>query len=120
MTAPGGGFGESAHDDADASRPGGAFAEPTRQGPWEPPGSDYPPPGYPAPYPAPIPPPAPMPGYGQPAPPYPPVPPPPGYGPAPYPGAYPPLPNYRGGYGTFDAARPGTNGLAVASLVPCW
>ncbi|MFY2858723.1 DUF4190 domain-containing protein [Mycobacterium sp. THU-M104] len=137
MTAPGGDFGEGAHDDRAGSRPPGgrAFEEPTRQTAWEPPGSDHPPPAYPAgyqpgypyqqppgpPYPPAPPPPGygPPPGFGPP-PGYGPPPgfgPPPGYGPAPYPAGYPPLPDYHGGYWPSGDARPGTNGLAIASLL---
>ncbi|BCO66667.1 DUF4190 domain-containing protein [Mycobacterium intracellulare] len=99
MTAPGGGFGEGGHDDNTDSPPtGGEASEPA---PWE-----SPPPGYEQP-----------PGYF--GPPYPMAPPPYG-GPSPYgahgyPGYYPP-PDYQGGYPT-QAAVPGTNALAIASLI---
>lgn len=130
MTAPGGGFGEGGHDDNTDSPPtGGEASEPA---PWEspaaesappaypPPGPTDHPPGYPPSYPPPVPPP---PGYEQPpgyfGPPYPMAPPPYG-GPSPYgahgyPGYYPP-PDYQGGYPT-QAAVPGTNALAIASLI---
>jgi hypothetical protein len=147
MTAPGGEFGESAHSDEPNPPPpeGQTPQEPTQQAPWEPPGSDYPPPAYqppgysagpPADYPAPYPPPMP-PGYQQPpVPPYPPPPgygpPPPGYGPPAYPGGYYPrpdypmpdyprpdypMPDYQGGYGPSGPTQLGTSGLAIASLV---
>lgn len=133
MTAPGGGFGEGAHDDSPTA--GDEAAERRDQAaPWEPPGAPpgagpappaYPqpghltdaPPGYPPPYPPPVPPPPgyePPPGYR--GPPYPMTPPPPGYGPPAYPGGYYPLPEYQGGY-PAQAAVPGTNPLAIASLI---
>jgi hypothetical protein len=112
MTGPGGGYGESAHDDANPTPPHGqAGQEPSRQAPWEPPGAGRPPSAYPPPryeFPPPSPPgyPAgPPPGYG------PPNYGPPGYGPPSYPAPYP------GGYGFPDAAQSGTNGLAIASLI---
>lgn len=136
MTAPGGGFGESGHDDeADSSRTGGEASEQQdRPAPWEPPTADpappaYPPPGYPTdyaagyppPYPPPVPPP---PGYEQPpgygGPPYPMAPPPyggpPPYGSPGYAGGYYPPPDYQGGYPS-QAAVSGTNALAIASLI---
>ncbi len=77
----------------------------------------YPPPGptdHPAGYPPSYPPPPgyeQAPGYG--GPPYPMAPPP--YGAHGYPGYYPP-PDYQGGYPT-QTAVPGTNALAIASLI---
>lgn len=142
MTAPGGSFGESANDDkADSSGVGGeAGKQPDHAAPWEPPASpppaesaqpEYPPPGYspdyasgyPPPYPPPVPPPAgyePPPVYGGPS--YPPAPapyggPPPVYGPPGHPGGYYPTPDYQGGYGPAGSSRPGTNALAIASLI---
>jgi Domain of unknown function (DUF4190) len=119
MTAPGGGFGDSAHDDkADlppvghgASEPSEGPAAPTA--PWQPPAGDHPPPAYPWPgyppehesgYPTPYPPSAPPhPGYEPPVgyEQQPPV-----YGATPYPsppplGGPPPSygpPGYPGGY----------------------
>ncbi|GFG94877.1 DUF4190 domain-containing protein [Mycobacterium timonense] len=136
MTAPGGGFGESGHDDeADSPRTGGEAAEQQDQpAPWEPPAGDpappaYPAPGYPTdyaagyppPYPPPVPPPPgyePPPGFG--GPPYPMAPSPyggpPPYGPPGYPGGYYPPPDYQGGYPS-QAAVSGTNALAIASLI---
>ncbi|XBL78330.1 DUF4190 domain-containing protein [Mycobacterium shigaense] len=79
---------------------GGGGQDPERpawDAPWEPPGG-YPPPGYPPPafgYSAP------PPGYGGP---------PPGYRP---PGGYYPGQDYPGGYGP----PPGTNGMAIGSLI---
>jgi hypothetical protein len=136
MSAPGGGFGESADDDEANQPPAGNRTpqQPAWEAPWDlpalPPTSDYPPPAFPPPsyppgyaaeYPPPIPPP---PGYGQPpgygGPPYLPAPPPfggppAGYGPPSYPGGYPggyyPTPDHRG------TMQPGTTGLAIASLV---
>lgn len=134
MTAPGGGFGESAHDDE--ANPPPAAEQPGEKAPWEPPAADYPAPAYPPPvypteyqagyaaqYPPPVPPP---PGYQQPpgygAPPFQPGPPqfggpPGGYGTPPYPGGYYATPDYQGGYGPRGAMRSGTNGLAIASLI---
>jgi hypothetical protein len=141
MTAPGGGFGESAHDDEANPPPAGgrAVEQPASEAPWvspaSPPAAEYPPPypppsyppgyspdyqaGYPAQYPPPIPPPPGYqpPGYG--GPPYPPGPPqfggpPAGHGPPSYPGGYYPTPDYQGGYGP---SQPGTNRLAIASLI---
>ncbi|WP_196411126.1 DUF4190 domain-containing protein [Mycobacterium avium] len=112
MTAPGGGFGESAQHDHHGDHHGNkahgdkpnddATSAPHAQpAPWEPPAGSapppYPPPGYPADYP---------PGY----------PPPPGYGPPGYPGGYYPGPDY-GGYPPLLGGQPGTNGLAIASLI---
>jgi len=97
MTAPGGD-----HDEADPTP-----EQPDGAAPWAPPPNGSPPPGYP-----PAPPPGPPPGY-PPAPPYPPA----GYGPPPYPGGYYPTPDYPGGYGPPAAMQPGTNGLAIASLI---
>ncbi|WP_297593058.1 DUF4190 domain-containing protein [Mycobacterium sp.] len=141
MTAPGGDFGESAHDDkAEAPTAGSEASEQQDQpAPWEPPASPpvagpappaYPPPGYPTDYPMsyppsyppPVPPPPgyeQQPGYGGSS--YPTVPPPyggppPGYGPPGYPGGYYPPPDYQGGYAP-QAAVPGTNTLAIASLI---
>lgn len=139
MTAPGGGFGESAHNYEGHQPPAGDRTpqQPAWEAPWDSPASSptadyappmFPPPGYPAGYPAQYPPPiAPPPGYQQP----------PGYGaPPPYPPRYPqppqfggppggfggppagfgayPAPDYLGGYGQ---SQPGMNGLAVGSLV---
>ncbi|HUH72341.1 MAG TPA: DUF4190 domain-containing protein [Mycobacterium sp.] len=135
MTGPGGGFGENAHDDEANPPPAGGRApeQPAWKAPWDsPPAANppprYPQPGYPPGYPAEYPPPVPpSPGYEQPpgygGPPYPPGPPqfggsPAGYGPPSYPGGYPggyhPTPDYQGGYGP---SQPGTNGLAIASLI---
>jgi hypothetical protein len=119
MSGPGG-FGEGAHGDDTNPTQGGGRDDWTP--PWDPPAVEYPaysppgyPPGYPPAYPAdypmpPIPPIPPMPpaygappGYG--GPPYPP----PGYGPPSYPGGYYATPDYR--------VQPGTNGLAIASLI---
>ncbi len=130
MTAPGGD-----HDEANTPPTGSPIPERAdREAPWAPPSTGdtaYPPPGhvpeYPADYqpgypsgsPPPMPPP---PGFQQPpaygGPPYPP----PGYGPpSGYPGGYYPGPDYPGGYGPQGgfpgAAQPGTNGLAIASLI---
>jgi Domain of unknown function (DUF4190) len=142
MTAPGGSFGDSAHDDkADPSPAGhGAAEAPDAAAPWQPPEADYPPPAYPTPgyapeyesgYASPYPPVPPTPGYEPPigyeqppvygGTPYPPPPPPfggppAGYGPPGYPGGYYPTPDYRGGYGP-QGPMPGTNPLAIASLV---
>ncbi len=143
MTAPGGGFGESAHND-EANQPpvdDRTLQQPAWEAPWDAPASSptadyrppaYPLPGYPADYPPeypagypeqylpPMPPPA---GYQQPpgygGPPYPLPPPqfggpPPGYGPPSYPGGYYPAPDYLGSYGP---SQPGMNGLAIGSLV---
>ncbi|HTX93700.1 MAG TPA: DUF4190 domain-containing protein [Mycobacterium sp.] len=145
MTAPGAGFGEK--DDEAKSPPaaGEAPAQPDWTAPWEPPASPpagYPGPAYPtsassteyqagyaAPYPPQFSPPPgyePSSGYEQPpgygAPPYQPGPPqfggmPSGYGPAPYSGGYYPAPDYPPGYGHREAMKPGTNGLAIASLI---
>ncbi|OBF09312.1 hypothetical protein A5730_09020 [Mycobacterium sp. ACS4054] len=139
MTAPGDGFGDPAHDDqAKPSSAGGSGAPDQPGAAWEPPAPDYPPPAYPPPgypieyqpgyagqYP---PPPAgygPPPGYDQPpgyGAPYQPGPsqfggPAGGYGPPQYPGGYYPAPDYLGGYGTPSGVKPGTNKLAIASLV---
>lgn len=138
MTAPGGGFGESAHDDEANPPPAGSGASelPGEKASWEPPAADYPAPAYPPPgypteyqagyaaqYPPSVPPP---PGYQQPpgygAPPFQPGPPqfggpPGGYGTPPYPGGYYARPDYQGGYGPQGATRSGTNGLAIASLI---
>jgi Domain of unknown function (DUF4190) len=91
MTGPGGAPGEGERDDARTPE------QPAWSPPWEPPPSppaaDYPP-DYPPLYP----------------PAYLPLPPPPG-------GYYPP-PDYLGGWGPGQPApRPGTNGLAIASLI---
>lgn len=127
MTIPGGGCGESAHDD-DAYRPPAGERAPERPA-WEAPGQPpgYPPgyqggyePGYqsgyqsryqggdPPPYPSP-------PGYHQP--PYTPEPVQFGGPPPSYPGGYYPTSEYPGGYGQQNQMAPGTNGLAIASLV---
>ncbi|WP_406814553.1 DUF4190 domain-containing protein [Mycobacterium sp. M23085] len=110
MTAPGGGFGEGAHDDkADSPTAGGGAGEqPDASAPWEPPEAppaaesvppSYPPPGYSPEYGSGFPPPAgpppgyeQPPGYGGPAYPPPPYPPPPYGGPAYPPPPYPPPP----------------------------
>lgn len=143
MTAPGDGFGEPAHDDQAEPAPTGSGAPEQPEAPWEPPTSAtppeyppqaYPPPGYPAEYQsgygAQYPPPptgyGPPPRYEQPpgygAPQYQPGPPqvggpPAGYGPPPYSGGYYPAPDYRGGYGPPSRVKPGTNKLAIASLI---
>lgn len=143
MTAPGDGYGENPHDDeAKPTAAGGSPEQPAA--PWEPPAASpaasYPPPAYPPPgYPAGYPPgyatqyPRPPtqyeppsagheqpPGYG--AAPYQPGSqfggPPAGYGPPPpYPGGYYPAPDYHGGYGPPGGVKPGTNTLAIASLI---
>lgn len=121
MTAPGGGFGESAHDD-DANPPpagSGGAKQPDWQPPWEPPAPPpaYPPPGHPTEHPAGYAGQYPPPGYGAP-PPYQPGPfGGPGYGPPPYPGSYYPPPDYPHGYGPSGPIRSGTNGLAIGSLI---
>lgn len=95
MTAPGGPFGESGHDEADG---GGAPEQRDHAAPWEPPAPPpgagsvppaYPPPGYSADYAS-------------------------GYGPPGYPGGYYPS-EYHGGYA--GSVQPGTNPLAIASLI---
>ncbi len=100
MAAPGGGRGDEA-----GRPPGGGPEQPAWQPPWEPPAAEYPPEpysplGYPPTYP---------PGY---------PPPPPGYPPPPGSGS-PAYPGYPGGYygGPDYQAQPGTNGLAIASLI---
>lgn len=144
MTAPGDGFGERAHDDQAEPSPTGGDAPDAPETRWEPPASgaapEYPPPAYPPPgYPSeyhpgyaaqypPPPPPGygPPPGYDQPsgygAPPYQAGPTQygavsGGYGPPPYPGGYYPAPDYLGGYGSPSGVKPGTNKLAIASLI---
>lgn len=140
MTAPGDGFGEPAHDDQGTPRNAGGGGTPDQPGgAWEPPAPEYPPPAYPPPgppieyqpgfaaqYPPPPPGYGPPPAYDQPgygAPPYQPGPPqfggpPGGYGPPPpYPGGYYPAPDYLGGYGVPSGVKPGTNKLAIASLI---
>jgi Domain of unknown function (DUF4190) len=124
MTAPGDDFGESAREEEGKRHPdGGASGQPDWTPPWEPPvppparhppppGYEQPPPGYEQ-----------LPGYG--GPPYYPGPPqfggpPAGYGPPMYPGGNPPSDYpalYRGGYGPQGAMQPGTNALAIGSLV---
>jgi Domain of unknown function (DUF4190) len=94
MTGPGGAPGEGERDDARTPE------QPAWSPPWEPPPSppaaDYPP-DYP--------------------PLYPPAYPPTQFGPPP-PGGYYPPPNYLGGWGPAQPVpRPGTNGLAIASLI---
>lgn len=142
MTAPGDGFGEHANDDQAEPSPAGSGVPEQPETPWEPPASapasDYPPPAYPppgqpaeyqpgfaAPYTPPPPGYGPPPGYDQSAgygpPPYPQGQqqfggPPGGYGPPPYPGGYYPAPDY-GGYGLPSGVQPGTNKLAIASLI---
>jgi hypothetical protein len=131
MTAPGGTSGEGERGDEANPPPADARApeQPVWSPPWDPPASspaaDYPPPTYPPPnyppgyppdypggYPEPFPPagyggaPYPPPQFGAPA---------GGYGPPPYPGGYYPPPDYPGGYAQ-GASKPGTNGLAIASL----
>jgi Domain of unknown function (DUF4190) len=117
MTAPGGASGEDAADPhaAGAQHP----QQPGWAAPWDspasPPPAGYPPPGYAVDYPQFTPPfgyqlP---PGYG---PAYPPGPPqfsgpPPGYGSPPYTGGY------YGDYWSHEAARTGTNGMAIAALI---
>ncbi len=117
MSAPGGGFDQGGHgDEANPSQTGGRAPEqPDWHAPWDPPAAEnpphaYSPPNYPPGYPAEYPPP----GYGQP----------PGYGgplypPGPpyYPGAHHPAPGYPGGYWHQEGTQPGTNRLAIASLV---
>ena len=103
MTGPG----EGERDDARAPE------QPAWGPPWEPPpaphAADYPPdypPLYPPAYPPQFGPPSG--GYG----------PPPQFGPPQPPGGYYPPPDYRGGWGPGQpVSRPGTNGLAIASLV---
>lgn len=127
MTAPGGASGEDA---ADPHLPGGRHPE--QQGwaaPWDSPGApppaDYPPPPYPPPgYVLDYPPGTPPFGYQQPpgGSSYPPMPPqfggpPPGFDPPPHPGGYYPAPGYPGDYWSADAARSGTNGMAIAALI---
>lgn len=139
MTAPGDGFGEGGHHEKDDSPAGGSGPadRPDATAPWEPPAAPpppaesappYPPPspdyasGYPPPYPPSV---GPPPGYGQPpghgGPAYPPPPPsyggPPTYGPPSYPGGYYPTPDYQSGYGPAGPHQPGTNKLAIASLI---
>lgn len=137
MTAPGDGFGERSQDDQAEPTPAGSGTPEKPESPSEPPASE-PEPGYPtAAYPSSGYPieyhpdyaaeyPPPPPGYGQPpgyeqppgygAPPYQPGP--AGYGPPPYPGGgYYPAPDYQGGYGPTSGLQPGTNKLAIASLV---
>lgn len=132
MTAPGDGFGDNAHDEEGKPPPTGSGAPEQPPASWEPPAAGYPPPPYPPPayspeyqpgYAPQYPPPPtgyePPPGYGPP--PYQPGPPqfggpPPFGGPAPYPGGYYP-PDYGGGYGPVAGMKPGTNKLAIASLV---
>lgn len=117
MTAPGGGFSEGAHDDEGGPPPAAPSGHQEWQAPWEPPEA-APAAGPPPAYPPPVPPQAPYgqpPSYGEA--PYPPGPPPPGgpsagYGSPPYPGGFHPAPDY--GYGP---AQPGTNGLAIGSLI---
>lgn len=143
MTAPGDGFGEGADGDQAKPSPAGGGAPEQPEAPWEPPAPApaaeyptpaYPPAGYPTEYPTnysaqyPPPPPGygPPPGYDQPpgygAPPHQPGPsqfggPPGDYGPSPYPGGYYPAPDYLGGYGPPSGVKPGTNKLAIASLI---
>ncbi|BBY25081.1 DUF4190 domain-containing protein [Mycobacterium stomatepiae] len=127
MTAPGGASGEDA---ADPHLPGGRH--PKQQGwaePWDfpgaPPPADYPPPPYPPPgYVLDYPPGTPPFGYQQPpsGSSYPPMPPqfggpPPGFDPPPHPGGYHPAPEYPGDYWSAEAARSGTNGMAIAALI---
>lgn len=116
MTAPGGAFGESAHDDEANPPPAstGASEQPVWGARWNPTAA-YPPPnvppGYPPNLPADYPEPMAPPEYGQPA----------GYGPPWHPGDYPSTypggyypPDYLGGYGP---TQPGMNVLAIASLI---
>ncbi|QNI08126.1 DUF4190 domain-containing protein [Mycobacterium kubicae] len=146
MTAPGEPSGEGAKAPHDGPAYSAGSNEPTQQAPWAAPSgtpaaepaADYPsayPPGYSPDYGAGYQPPSPGVGYPPPGPqptpgyqPYPPMPPPygsspGGYGapsypsgyPGGYPGAgYPRPPDYSTPYG---AAQPGTNNLAIASLV---
>ncbi|WP_082982948.1 DUF4190 domain-containing protein [Mycobacterium sp. 1423905.2] len=141
MTAPGDPSGEGAKAPHEGHSAGSN--EPTQQAPWVSPSGaaaaepapDYPPSysgGYTPDYGAGYQQPGPGPGYPPPGPqpgsayqPYPPMPPPyggssAGYGPPSYAGGYPaagyppPPPDYSSPYG---AAQPGTNNLAIASLV---
>ncbi|GBG37561.1 DUF4190 domain-containing protein [Mycobacterium montefiorense] len=127
MTAPGGASGEDA---AEPHPAGGQHPQqPGWAGPWDypasPPPADHPPPPYSPGVPLDYPPGTPpfgyqQPGHGGPA--YPPGPPqfggpPPGYGAAPYPGGYYPAPGYQGDYWSAEVAAPGTNGMAIASLI---
>lgn len=123
MTVPGGNSGEKAQDEPNQpSQPQQPPAQGQQNmGTYPPPPSGYPPPAYPPPgYSQPGPPP----GYPEPGPPPPgyaqPGPPPPGYAPPEYgaPPYAPPqsqwgYPEYSGAYGQ----APGTNTLAIASLV---
>jgi hypothetical protein len=124
MTGPGGAPGEGEHDvppnqpPADARTPD----QPGWSPPWGPPPPDYPPPGYPPDYPPGYPEPFPPAGYPPPAgAQYPPPqfgPPAAGYGPPSSPGGYYPAPGYPGGWGPSQpASQPGTNRLAIASLI---
>lgn len=137
MTAPGGGFGEGADDKAGSTAGGGRHEQPDPTAPWEPPAAPPPPEAAPPPYPAPgypagyssgyaasYPPPVPLPpgyeqppGYGGPAYPPPPYGGPPTYGPAAYPVGYYQTPDYQGGFGPASPQKPGTNALAIASLI---
>ncbi|OBA63138.1 hypothetical protein A5647_06135 [Mycobacterium sp. 1100029.7] len=113
MTAPGGGGGGDA---VDPRAGGGQHPEqPGWAAPWNspaPPPPNYPPPpGYPA---------GDQPGYVADYPSY--TPPfgyqqPPGHGAPPYPGGYYPQPGYQGEYWSPETAAPGTNGMAIASLI---
>ncbi len=110
MTAPGGASGE------DAANPHSAGVQhpelPGWAAPWDSPASPapagyspppYPPPGIPLDYPPGTPPF----GYQQP----------PGHGLPPYPGGYYPAPDYHGDYWSQDVVAPGTNPMAIASLI---
>jgi hypothetical protein len=136
MTAPGDASGQGEHDDA-AHRPPAdprTPQQPPWSPPWDAPASDYPPPmmpgypppGYPLDYPAGYPEPlgpagyAPYGGASYPPPQF--GPPAPGYGPPSAPGGYYPAPDYLRGWGPSQPAtqptlQPGTNGLAIASLI---
>jgi hypothetical protein len=132
MTAPGGASGEDAANPHAAGgqgpeQPGWAapWDSPAAPPPAAPPPAGYPPPPYPPPgYAVDYPQYTPPFGYQQPpgAPAYPPGPPqfggpPPGYHPPPHPGGYYPAPDYPGDNWTQDGVHPGTNGLAIASLI---
>jgi len=127
MTGPGGAPDEGERDvppnqpPADARTP----EQPAWGPPWDGPAADYPRPGYPPHYPPGYPEPFPPAGYPPPAgAPYPPPqfgPPGAGYGPPSPPssqGGYYPAPYYPGGWGPSQpASQPGTNRLAIASLI---
>jgi len=120
MTGPGGASGEAERDEPSHRPPADAWTpeQPAWSPPWDPPPGyplDYPP-GYtdpfgPAGYPPPAGAPYPPPQFGPPAAGY-------GYGPPSSPGGYYPAPDYLGDWGPSQpTSRPGTNGLAIASLI---